>query len=357
MNAERQIVVNITNRTIVRTILWIGAAFLLFQFVEQISRPLTLIFIAFFLAMALNPVVNWVSRRLGIKGRAKAVAVSYLLVILALAGFFAIIIPPLVVQTRDFIVDIPLTVENFQRQDNSLSRAVERYNLDERLSMGASDFASQYSNFGNAILSTGKRVVGTIVSVIAVLVMTFMMLVEGPKWLNAFWRTVPTTKREHRKQLAFRMYKGVTGFVNGQVVLALLAGISSFLVLTIAGHALGEPINALALAGIVAVFALIPLFGNLISASLVTIICLLSSIPLGLIVLAYFIIYQQIENVSLQPYIQSRLNELTPLTVFVAALIGIGFAGILGAIIAIPAASAAKIILEDQFARRGIAAK
>lgn len=330
---------------------------MLFQFIEEISAPLTLIFIASFLAMALNPVVNWVSRRLGIKGRAKAVAASYLMVILVLAGFFALIIPPLVVQTRDFIVDVPATVENFQRQDNSLSRAVERYNLDERLSKGASDFASQYSSFGNAILNTGKRVVGTIISVIAVLVMTFMMLVEGPRWLNALWRSMPEKRREHRKQLAFRMYKGVTGFVNGQVVLALLAGISSFLVLTIASRALGEPINAVALAGIVAVFALIPLFGNLISATLVTIICVLSSIPLGLIVLAYFIVYQQIENVSLQPYIQSKLNELTPLTVFVAALLGIGFAGILGAIVAIPAASAIKILLEDHFAQRATTSK
>jgi predicted PurR-regulated permease PerM len=68
--------------------------------------------------------------------------------------------------------------------------------------------------------------------------------------------------------------------------------------------------------------------------------------------LVYFILYFFIENHTFQPYIQSKLNELTPLTVFVAAVLGVGFGGLLGAIIAIPAASAIKILVEDYFERR-----
>jgi predicted PurR-regulated permease PerM len=110
----------------------------------------------------------------------------------------------------------------------------------------------------------------------------------------------------------------------------------------------------LAMAGIVAVFALIPLFGNPVSSVIVLLVCLSSSASLALIMLIYFVVYFFIESHTIQPYIQSRLNELTPLTVLVAALIGIGFAGFLGAIIAIPVASAVKVLIEDQIDKRGL---
>jgi predicted PurR-regulated permease PerM len=108
----------------------------------------------------------------------------------------------------------------------------------------------------------------------------------------------------------------------------------------------------LALAGIVSVFGLIPLFGNPLAAILVVLACLINTVSLGVIMLIYFVIYFFIENHSFQPYIQSRLNELTALTVFIAAILGVGFGGLLGAIIAIPAASAIKILVEDYFERR-----
>ncbi|MBA3757705.1 AI-2E family transporter [Candidatus Saccharibacteria bacterium] len=357
MNSDRQITVNITNRTIIRTILLVAGAILFFHFIDEISRPLTLIFVSFFLALALNPVVSWMSRRLKIKSRARATAVAFLTVIMFLAGFFVLVIPPLVQQTRDFIIEVPSIVENFQEQDTSLSRAVERYNLNDRLASSANDFASEYSNFGGALLDTGKRVAGVVISVLAVLVMTFMMLVEGPRWIKLWWATMPDKRREHHQKLAYKMYKSVSGFVNGQVLLAALAGTMAFIALTVSSAVLDVSINAAALAGIVAVFALIPLFGNLISTALVVLVCLLNSFTLGIVVLVFFIIYQQIENLSIQPYIQSRISELTPLMVFISALIGISFGGILGAIVAIPAASTVKILLEDQLERRGIKAK
>ena len=108
-------------------------------------------------------------------------------------------------------------------------------------------------------------------------------------------------------------------------------------------------INAVALAGVVAVFGIIPLFGNPSAAVLVILFCLLKSPALALVMAIYFLVYFFIENHTFQPYLQSRLNELTPLTVLIAAILGVGFGGFLGAIIAIPAASAVKILLEDHF--------
>ncbi|HCM52290.1 TPA: hypothetical protein DIS56_04175 [Candidatus Saccharibacteria bacterium] len=352
MEGPRKITVVVTNRTIIRAILWIAAAVLAYQFIGQISHVLTLIAAAIFLALALNPVVSYIRRRLHVKSRVRATAIAYLLVVAFLVAFFTLVIPPLVSQTRDFIRDVPQKVENFQSQDSSLARTIKRYDLDEKLSEASKDFAKSYSGFGTKILDTGKRVVVAIVSFLAVLVLTFMMLVEGPAWVEAYFKALPERKRLHQHNLALRMYRSVTGFVNGQVILAAVAGAFAFLALGITGQVLDVPSNAVALAGIVAVFGIIPLFGNPLAAAIVVLVSLLNSFTLAIVMAVYFMIYFFIENHTFQPYIQSRLNELTPLTVFIAALIGVGFGGILGAIVAIPAASAVKILIEDYLRRR-----
>jgi predicted PurR-regulated permease PerM len=263
------------------------------------------------------------------------------------------VIPPLVRQTRTFISNVPTTIQNFQSQDSKLARASRKYHLDEKIVQGAKNFASHYSNIGGTVLDTGKRIAEAVASVVAVLVLTFMMLVEGPRWLELFWGVMPPQNRERHKRIAHKMYRGVTGFVNGQVILAIIAGIFAFIALEIASHIVHVGINAVALAGIVSVFGLIPLFGNPLAAILVILACLINSVTLGIIMLVYFIVYFFIENHTFQPYIQSRLNDLTPLTVFIAAILGVGFGGLLGAIIAIPTASAAKILVEDYFERHG----
>ncbi len=349
--ANSKVTVTVTNRTIVRTILWILATILLYRFIGRITHVLILISSAFFLALAINPVVSAMSRRLHIKSRVRATAAAYIIVIAVIAIFLALIIPPLVRQTRTFVNTVPAKVESFQQQDSSIARAARKYHVDEKLSQAAHDFTSKYSNFGSTVFDTGKRIVGAIVSTLAVLALAFMMLVEGPKWLDLLWGALPDSRREHHKKLANKMYKAVSGFVNGQIILAVVAGIFAFIALTIASSIMNVDINPLALAGIVAVFDIIPLFGNPISSIIVLLVCLLNSVALAVVMLIYFIVYYQVENLTFQPYIQSRLNQLTALSVFVAALIGIGFGGFLGALVAIPVASAIKILLEDYFER------
>lgn len=352
MDGPRKVVVAISNRTIVRILLWIAAAVATYKFVGHVSHVLTLIAAAIFLALALNPVVRYISRRLHVKSRVRATAAAYLLVVAFLVAFFALVIPPLVSQTRDFIKEVPQTVENFQSKDTSLARTIKRYDLEDKLNDAAKDFAKNYSDFGTKILDTGRRIVEAVASFFVVLVLTFMMLVEGPSWIEAYFKALPEKKRARQRHLANRMYRAVTGFVNGQVILASVAGVFAGLALAIAGQVLDVPSNAVALAGIVAVFGIIPLFGNPLAAIVVVLVSLLNSLTLAIVMAIYFIIYFFIENHTFQPYIQARLNELTPLTVFIAALVGIGFGGIMGAIVAIPAATSIKILIEDYLSRR-----
>ncbi|MBI3624146.1 AI-2E family transporter, partial [Candidatus Saccharibacteria bacterium] len=179
-------------------------------------------------------------------------------------------------------------------------------------------------------------------------------LVEGPDWLQRYWQLHPKARRQHDKVLAERMYRVVTGYVNGQVLIAAIASVFAMTTLVIASHVIGVSVNAVALAGIVFLFGLIPLIGNTLAASVVILVSLFSSVPLAVTMLVYFLIYQQVENVTLQPYIQSRHNVLTPLLVFVAALIGAGLGGILGAFVAIPAVGCLRILLTDYLKNRGI---
>ncbi len=202
------------------------------------------------------------------------------------------------------------------------------------------------------MFDTATRIGSTIISIITVLVLTFMMLIEGPVWLKKFWAAQPAAKRERGKRLAYRMYRVVTGYVNGQFLVAIIAGGFALVALLIASTLYDVSINAIALAGIIALTGLIPMIGATIGAAVVVVVCLFTSVPLALTMAVFFLIYQQVENITIQPYIQSRQNELTPLLVFVAALVGVGFGGLLGGFVAIPAASCLKILIEDYFARK-----
>lgn len=163
---------------------------------------------------------------------------------------------------------------------------------------------------------------------------------------------LPPGKREHRRKLARKMYRVVVSYVNGQAIIAALGGTFAAVALYIFSQIFNAPVNAIALGGIVGLFALLPLIGTTIGAVIVVLASLLVSAPLAIAAAIYFIVYQQIENVTIQPYIQSKSNNLTPLTVFASALLGVGFGGLLGAIIAIPTAGCIKILVEDHYADR-----
>lgn len=330
------------------------AAIALFRFIGEIGHVLTIIFISFFLALALNPVVSWVSRRLRVKSRVRATAAAYLAVVAIIIGFFALITPPLISETRDFVKDVPQIVADFQKKDSGVARLIDRYNLNEQLSETANNLSSRYSDFGATILEAGRRVFTVLVSILAVIVLTFMMLVEGPRWLNSLWSITPANNRERYQRVARKMYKAVTGFALGQLILAAAGGLFTLIALMVGNSIFDASVNAVALAGIVAILSLIPLFGTILSAAIVVLISALDSPAFGITMLVYYIVYQQIENHTFQPYVQSKVTQLTPMLVFISALIGIGFAGLLGAILAIPTAGALKVLLEDQMESRGI---
>lgn len=344
--------ISIDSGTMVRAILIVIGALLALAFIEAISKALVILFVAFFLSLALNPAVSWIASKLKSKSRVRATGAAYLLVLVFLVGFFLLVIPPLVKQTADFVREVPQTIEEFKASDTALSRLVYENGLDKEIDRLSSDFVNRFSGVGEPILTTAGAVGTAVASTIAVFVLTFMMLVEGPSWFDKLLAIQPKSKREKRKRIAQRMYKSVSGYVNGQLILAFLAGNFAFVALLVGSAIFDVSVNEIALAGIVALFALLPLIGTTIGASIVVLASLLVSIPLAIIMAVFFIVYQQIENVTIQPYIQSKTSQLTPLIVLSSALIGVTFGGLLGALVAIPAAACIKILLEERYRHR-----
>lgn len=345
--------ITISNRTLLRVIAFIVGTIMLLNMFGSLRHPLTLIAVSIFLALAINPAVTWVAKRLKSRSRTRATTLAYLAVTTFLIGFFSIVVPPLVNQTRNFISDVPQIIRDLNDDEGRVGDFVRRYKMEEQITQLANDWSSDISNLQGPVVSLASRVVSNLVSIITVFVLTFMLLIEGPMWLASFWRQYPADRREHAKKIAYKMYVVIKSYANGQVVVATIGAAFSIVTLYIATTIFGvQTINPIAFGGLIFMFSLIPTIGAFLSAAVVVTFCLLVSVPLAVTMLVYFIVYQQIENTTIQPYIQSKGTELTPMLVFISAILGIGFGGVLGAFIAIPAAGCIKVLVDDYLDRR-----
>jgi predicted PurR-regulated permease PerM len=348
MNEPQRVKVTVSNRTVVRVLLIILATFLVLKLIIKIDLILELIFIAFFLSLALNPAVSFISRSLRIKSRVLATGIAYLLVVIILAGFFSLVLPPLFSQTETFIKNLPATLDNLANSSSPAGNLVRHYHLNAQTHDISQYLEKHISSYSKPVLSTATKVGEGIIAFITVLVLTFMFLVEGPVWASRYWKIeIMNHKTKEHKEIVKRMYKIITGYVNGQVILALIGGGVTLVALLITSSILNVSVNTVALAGIIVFTGLIPMIGHFIGGGIVVLACLLVSWPLAVIMAVFLLVYMQLESVTLQPYIQSKYNELTPLLVFIAALIGIGAGGILGAFVAIPAAGCLKVLATE----------
>lgn len=349
---DRKMTVTFTDRTIARIVVIVVLTFAGILFIGKISHALMLIFLSLFLAVALNPAVSWISRRLRSKSRIRATGAAYVIVLAVIAGFLALVIPPLVNQTNDFVQALPDTIEQYTDEDSTLMRFIREHNLESDVQAGIQSLRSNVQNIGGQVVTTANAVLSFVLSLVAILVMTFMMLIEGPMWLEKFWETQEAAKSERHKRVLKKMYKVVTGYVNGQLLIAVIAGFITLVMLMVTSSLLGVSINAVVYALIITLTSLIPMFGATIGAIIVVTLCAFVSWPLAGIMAVFFLVYQQIENATIQPGIQARQNELTPLLVFIAALIGISFGGILGAFIAIPIAGCLRVWIVEYYGDR-----
>lgn len=340
---KNEVAVTISTGTFVRLALLTVTTVLLLLAIQKASHAILLIFTAFFLALALNAPVHWVSKQLPGKRRGSrtlATSISFVIVVLVLIGFIASVAPPLVKQTQSFIKIAPNLVQDFRDEDSQYGQIVQRYHLEKQVNNISSQLSDRLKNAGGTAFSTVQKIGSSFFSLVTILVLTFMMLIEGPRWLRFFEQFVPSPDRPKARSLVSEMNRVVKGYVNGQVLLAALAAVIITPVIMILG--ISYPI---ALMVIVFICGLIPMVGHTLGAIIVTAVALFHSLPAALIILAFYILYQQIENAFIQPKVQANSTNMSPLLVFMSVLVGVSFGGIIGGLVAIPIAGCFRIIL------------
>lgn len=342
-NKENEVWLNISNKTVVRILVLVALTYTAFIIIRRAEHALILIFTASFLALALNSPVHRISQLLPGKrkgSRALATSLSALVLILLLTAFFASITPPLVKQSNNFISTIPHFIKESQNKNSEIWKIVRKYNLQNQVENISTTLKSRLTNITGDAVSTVGHLTSSIFSVVAILVLTFMMLVEGPVWLAKINRElVPEEHRARVNKLSSDMYSVIKGYMNGQVTLAALAA----LLITPALFILHIS-YPLALAAVIFICGLIPMVGHTIGAIIISIVALFHSPISALIILVYYIFYQQIESYIIQPRIQANTTKLTPLLVFASLVIGLSFGGLLGGLVAIPVAGCLRVL-------------
>ena len=326
--------------TTVLAVLGITFGFLLLLYVTWISRQvLTWIIVAIFLTLALNPAVEAFERR-GLR-RGLAAAITSLLVLGVMVGAGWLFIPTLVEEATGFADELPDYVRDVSEGRGPLGELAERDEIEQRVreAIEGGD-ASSVLGLSDTALAITESVITFIVAAVTIAFLTFFMLLEGRRWMERFYGLLPEESQEKWRGIGTEIYRTVGGYVTGNLLISVIAGVSSTIVLLI----LDVP-YAVALGLLVAILDLIPLAGATLAAIILTAVAFLTSIPAGIIVLAFMIVYQQVENHVLQPLVYSRTVQLSPLAILVSVLIGAKIAGILGALAAIPVAGTIQVLL------------
>ena len=347
-----EVAVTVSVRTFAKLIVMVVATIVLLMAVRRAGHALLLVSGAFFLALALNMPVNWVSQHLPGKrrgSRALATSLSFLIVILLLGGFLASIVPPLVKQTASFVTAAPHIVTDFKDQGSTVGRVVQRYHLQNQVNSVSAQLSERFKHIGGSAFSTFQRVGSSVFSLLTILVLTFMMLVEGPEIMLFFRELIPKRRREMVDRLRFDMYRVIKGYVNGQVLLAAIAAVLIFPALLVL-H-ISYPV---ALLVIIFICGLIPMVGHTIGAIIVTLVALSQSLTAALFILAYYITYQQLENYLVQPRIQANSTNMSPLLVFISVVVGVSFGGLFGGLVAIPVAGCIRIAVLEYLQSQNI---
>ena len=340
-------------RDIVRIVLVVVCVVITLYLLWLLRKPISWLLIATFLAIALSPPVNWLSRRMR---RGFAVGIVYLGLLAVPVLLIALIVPPLITEANNFADNVPHyadDVTEYVQKNDRLREINKDYDITQKLEEEAKKLPNRLGGAAGTLRDIGFGIVNSLFALITILVMTAFLLSSGRQWTDAFIDSRPREQRERLRRARDNMASAVGGYVAGALTIALIAGIATYIVLTILGVPFRGP-----LAVIAGLFSLIPLVGATIAAVLIGIVTLFANFPTATIVwVIWAIAYQQIENHVIQPQIQKRTVNVQPFITIVAVLFGATLLGILGALVAIPIAASIQILLREYVDLRTLSIK
>jgi predicted PurR-regulated permease PerM len=303
---------------------------------------LVLIGLALFIAAGLDPAVSWLTRR----GLPRPAAVLTILLAAAgvLAAFLAAAIPPMASQATALAGHLPNYMQALQNHNSELGRLNTKYHIQQRLS---GLLASKGSALVGGVLGAGELVLSTASSMLIVAVLVIYFLAGMPRIRLFAYRLAPQSRRTRVILIGDEIFTKVGGYVLGNFLTSAIAGTGTYVWMV----ALGIPYPVL-LALLVALLDLIPVIGSTIGGAIVTLVALTASFPAALATLAFYVGYRLAEDYLLVPRIMGRTVQVPAVVSVVAVLVGGTLMGIIGALVAIPAAAAFRLLLHEVAFRR-----
>ncbi|GAA5165130.1 AI-2E family transporter [Ornithinimicrobium tianjinense] len=314
-------------------------AWLLVQNLTRLTSVLTFLLVSVFVTLALDPVVRWLTRR-GV-GRGSAVGLVFLGLVGAVTVVGVLVVPPTVTQASTLGEQAPGYVRELLSAP-WLNDLDARYGIEERLTSEierlATDSGTLSTVFGG-VLGAAGWVAGNLVGLFTSIILTLYLLATLPTVKEAAYRLVPRSRRPRVRALAEEIMRRVGGYALGQTAVASINAVASWVMMQI----LGIPYSAI-LAMLVGLLGLIPMVGATLGAGLVALAALTVSPTTALVVLVYYVIYQQFENYVIVPNVMRRTVAVPGAVTVVAVLVGGTLLGVLGALIAIPVAAGLLLI-------------
>ena len=318
----------------------------IFNFLGELLKVISPIFIGFILAWLLDPVADKLEKQK--VPRVLACIIIYLILIIVIALFFYLIIPTFVTQVSDFVSTLPDIFKDLAKNlDKFLDGFSTKFNYDtaeiekeifKTLTNVSKDLST---NLPSTIFNIGKGIVKGSVSIVLGLMIGFYMLWDFDKLKKGLENFLPVNWRNGYNELTDRLNNQLRKYIQGVLLVMLLVFITQTIGLTLAG--LEAP---LIFALFCALTDIIPYFGPYIGAIPAVIVGFTISPLTGICVIIAIIIVQLIENNFYQPLIMGKTMHLHPITIMVGLLIFEHFFGILGMVVATPVIACAKVILK-----------
>jgi predicted PurR-regulated permease PerM len=314
----------------------------------SIRAILVRVLIALFIAVSLDPAVRFLARR-GVR-RGLAVTLIFVVVLGLAAGFLLSVIPPLVTQFQNLVDDLPGYVTRLQDRSSRFRELSDRYNLSEQLQGLVGTLPSR---LGTGLLGFTGRVFGAVFNTLTVLVFTIYFMADMPRIRSGVVRLFPIERRARARQVLDLVIDKVGGYMIGNLIISLIAGVASFIAFTVLGVPFAVP-----LAFVIAICDLIPMIGATLGAVIGVTVALFTTDlwPSTVLIAAFFVAYQQLENYLIAPRVLKTTVELGAAAVLLAGLIGATVLGLVGALMAIPVAAAFNVLLNERLVAQETAA-
>lgn len=314
------------------------AAALLVLAIRGLREILELFGLAMFLAVGLDPAVRFVARKVPRWAAVLTVGFAALLIFVV---FLAAAIPPLSSQISSFAHHLPKYLTEIKNHNSELGRLNNRYHVIATIQKKVTS-GSVTSKVASSAFGVGKFVAKSFTEALIVMVLTIYFISGLPRIKKTAYRLAPASRRDRVEALSEEILHRVGGFVLGNVLTSVIAGLGTFIWLEI--FRVPYP---LLLSLLVALLDLIPIVGSSIGGLIVSLVALTKGIPVAVATFAFYLIYRFVEDYLLTPRVMSRTVEVSGLVTVTAVLIGGTLLGIVGALVAIPVAAAIQLIFRE----------